>query len=163
MSAGSSCDIDGQSGVAFADVDGTIYSAGQALAWGSGVNDGDQKWTLQLNLTGYTGINIRWDYRSTSTGPTGAVFDYRINSGSWTRIEEVSLHNDSSFHTYEKELASITAIDNQPSVEFRLSGFSGGSSQGTHRIDNLQIAAIPEPAVLSLVILFGIGSLVARR
>lgn len=163
MAAGSGYDTNGQDGIPFVNADGAIHNAGQALTWGSGVNDGDQEWIMTLDLTGYQNVALRWDYRSTSTGPTNAVFDYRINSGNWTQIEEITLIGDSAFHAYDKDLTSITAINDQPSVEFRLSGFAGGSGSGTHRIDNLQVTAIPEPAVIGFVTLAALGGLIGKR
>lgn len=163
MEAGTSYVDAGYKGISFTDADGAFHTDGQALAWGSGVNDENQEWILELDLTGFSGINIRWDYRSSGTGPSSARLDYRLDGETWVSIDTLDLNNDANFHVYEKELASITAIDNHAAVEFRLSGFAGGEGSGTHRIDNLQIAAIPEPAVISLVLLFGSSLLVTRR
>ena len=163
MSAGSGYDADGQEGVAFIDVAGTNHLAGQALAWGSGVNDGDQEWTLSINLTGYEDIAIRWDYRSTGTGPTNALLSYSVEAAEWSTVEEISLTDDSAYHAYANDLSLITELNNAANVQFRLSGFTGGSGSGTHRVDNLQIAAIPEPAVLGFIALTGMGALIIRR
>ena len=163
MSAGTGYDADGQEGVAFIDAAGTNHAAGQTLAWGSGLNDGDQEWTLSINLTGYEDIAIRWDYRSTGTGPTNALLSYRVEAAEWSTVEEISLTDDSAYHPYAKDLSLLTELNNAATVQFRLSGFTGGSGSGTHRIDNLQIAAIPEPLSLSLIGLFGLGVLIVRR
>lgn len=163
MPLGSGYDSDGQDGTAFTDAAGGSHAAGQALAWGSGVNDGDQEWILSVDLTGYQDLVIRWDYRSTGTGPTNAVLDYKVGAGSWTTVETLALATDSVFHGYQKDLSAISAIENQSAVQFRLSGFSGGSGSGTHRIDNLQLSAIPEPAVMGFIGLTGLGLLVIRR
>lgn len=163
MSAGTGYDADGQVGAAFVDVAGTNHNAGQALTWGSGVNDDNQEWILDIDLTGYQELQIRWDYRSTGTGPSGAELEYKVGAGSWESIESIVLSADSDYHTYERDLASISAIENQPSVQFKLSSFSGGSRSGTHRIDNLQLSAIPEPAVAAFIALTGLGALVVRR
>ncbi len=163
MSAGTGYDSDGQEGSSFVDAEGTSHAAGQALAWGSGVNDGDQEWILSIDLTGFQNLFIRWDYRSTGTGPTNAVLDYKVGVGSWDSVDSLTLSADSTYHAYEKDLSSITAINNQSSVQFRLSGFSGGSGSGTFRTDNLQLSAIPEPAAIGFVVLTGLGFLVVRR
>ena len=164
MSTGTGYDSNGQTGTSFVDAAGTSHAAGQALAWGSGVNDGNQEWILSVDLTGYQDLSIRWDQRSSTVyGPTGAVFEYKVGSGSWNLLENISLTQDAAFHDYEKDLSSITAINNQSDVKFRLSGFSGGSGNGTFRIDNLQLSTIPEPAAVGFVILTGLGFFVAHR
>jgi len=164
MSDGTGYDSNGQPGVAFTDAAGTNHVAGQALAWGSGVNDGNQEWVLSIDLTGYHDLSIRWDFRSTVTyGPTNAVLEYKVGAGSWAAIETLSFPRDATYHAYEKDLSPITAINNQASVQFRLSGFSGGSGSGTYRTDNLQLSAIPEPAVMGFVGLVGLAFLATRR
>lgn len=163
MSNGDGYDPNGQEGNAFVDLEGTSHDAGQALAWGSGVNDGTQEWILGVDLSGYQNIAIQWDYRSTGTGPSGATLDYKTGEGAWTTIEEIALLTDSSYHTYQKDLSLFTDINNESTVQFRLSGFTGGTGSGTHRIDNLQLSAIPEPAVMGFIALSGIGCLIGRR
>ena len=163
MSAGTGYDSDGQGGTSFTNAEGGSHAAGQALAWGSGVNDGDQEWILSVDLTGYQNLTIRWDYRSTGTGPTNAILDYKVGAGSWVSVESLTLSTDSAYQGYQKDLSALSAVNNQSSVQFRLSGFSGGSGGGTHRIDNLQLSAIPEPAVIGFIGLVGLGFLAARR
>jgi len=154
MSAGTGYSTEGQSGVSFTDAEGGHHAAGQALAWGSGVNDGDQEWIMNLNLTGYQELTLRWDYRSTGTGPSGARLEYKVGAESWTLIEVIALSTDASYHEYLKDLSTISSIENQSEVQFRLSDFGGGSGGGTHRIDNLQLSTVPEPATVAV---FGVG------
>ena len=163
MSSGTGYDADGQGGVSFTDVEGIDHASGQALAWGSGVNDSDQEWILSLDLTGFHDIVIRWDYRSTGTGPDGALLDYKTGSNDWNLIDNVIFSNDSTYHEYSKDLSSITELNNQADVQLRLSAFSGGSGGGTYRLDNLQLTAIPEPAALGFITLAGIIVLILRR
>lgn len=153
----------GSGGVSFTDAGGGGHAAGQALSWASGVNDGDQQWVLGVDLTGYQDMTIRWDYRATSTGPSGASLEYQVGAGVWTLVETASFIRDSNYHEYTKDISSISAIENQASVQFRLSNFTGGSSTGTYRQDNLQIAAIPEPATLVLLGFGGLTAMVIRR
>jgi hypothetical protein len=163
MSAGSGYDTNGQDGVSFVDSEGSSHPAGQALAWGSGVNDADQEWVLAIDLTGYQNLILRWDYRSTSTGPTNAVLEYKVGTGDWSLVEAPSFTRDSSYHAYQKDLSAISAINNQSAVQFRLSGFSGGSGSGTYRTDNLQLSTIPEPAVMGLIGLVSLAFLATHR
>jgi len=163
MASGTGYVADGSGGVSFTDAVGDSHAAGQALSWASGVNDGDQQWVLGIDLTGYQDMTIRWDYRATSTGPSGASLEYQVGAGVWTLVETASFIRDSNYHEYAKDISSISAIENQASVQLRLSIFTGGSSTGTYRQDNLQIAAIPEPATLALLGFGGLTALVIRR
>ena len=163
MSAGTGYDSNGQGGISFIDMEGSTHNSGQALAWGSGVDEGDQEWILDIDLTGYQNLTIRWDYRSTGTGPVSADLDYKVGAGSWISIESPTFSTDSAYHEYQRDLSAILGINNQSLVQFRLSNFSGGSGSGTHRIDNLQLTAIPEPAVLGFISLTGLGFIMVRR
>jgi hypothetical protein len=133
------------------------------LAWASGVDDGNQEWVLSIDLTGYQDLSIRWDYRSTSFGPNAAVLDYKVGNGSWTTLENLSFVRDAAYHSYTRGLSSVVTIEDQPSVQFRLSGFTGGSGRGTYRVDNLEITGIPEPAAIGLIGMVGVGLLFVRR
>ena len=125
MMTGTGYDTNGQPGVSFIDTEGMSHTDGRALAWESGVDDGDQEWILNINLTGYEKLHIQWDYRSTLTGPSSATLDYRVGAEDWNIIDSVVLATDSIFHTYQNDLSSFSAINNQTTVEFRLSGFAG--------------------------------------
>jgi hypothetical protein len=163
MVSGAGYVIGGSGGVSFTDAAGDSHAAGQALSWASGVNDGDQQWVLGIDLTGHQDMTIRWDYRVTATGPSVASLEYKVGAGAWTLIETASFTRDSSYHEYVKDISTVSAIENQTSVQFRLSNFLGGSGTGTYRQDNLQIAAIPEPATLVLLGIGGLTALVIRR
>jgi len=168
MSVGTSYDSDGQIGVSFLDAVGGSHSDGQALAWGSGVDDGNQEWILGIDLTAYQDLTLRWDYRSSlgaGTGPTRADLAYKVGEGAWTAIESsIALTADSEYHEYSKDLSSISAIDGQSMVQLRLSNFSGATStSGTYRTDNLQLSVVPEPAVMGLFGLGGMLVIIARH
>jgi hypothetical protein len=158
MASGTGYVTNGSGGASFTDAAGDGHDAGQALSWASGVNDGDQQWVLSIDLTGHQDMTVRWDYRATAAGPSGASLEYQVGAGVWTLIETAGFVRDSNYHEYAKDISAVSAIENQASVQFRLSNFSGGSSTGTYRQDNLQITAIPEPATLALL---GFGSLTA--
>jgi len=155
--------VSGSAGTAFTDAGGAVHSAGQALSWASGVNDG-QYWQVDLNTSGYRDLTIRWDSRATSTGPSGADLEYQSGAG-WQLIETVVFARDSSYNPYSAALTLFPALNNKEAVQLRLSNFTGGSGSGTFRMDNLQITAhaIPEPATMTLTGLAGLLALIIRR
>ncbi len=150
----------GQTGAAFTDSSGTIWTAGDAVAWDSGVNDtGGNYFQLNLNTTGYSDLSIRFDYRSTSTGPASFIsVQYDTGSGFTNLVgAPTAMTNDSTFRAWSFDASAVSAIENVSSVAIRWNIATTGSSTGTLRIDNLQVTAIPEPAS---VLLFGLGSMV---
>lgn len=153
----------GNSGIAFTDASGLLHPAGQALGWASGLNDG-QYWLVDVNLTGYRDLTIRWDYRASASGPSGADLEYKAGD-EWHLIESISFARDSVFYGYSTDLSSFSDFENQAAVQFRLSNFTGGSGSGTFRMDNLQItaAAVPEPAAFTLTCIGGILVFIVRR
>ncbi|MBU0678842.1 MAG: PEP-CTERM sorting domain-containing protein [Verrucomicrobia bacterium] len=170
MFTGTGYDADGTGGTAYVDDDSDAHAAGQAASWASGVNDG-QNWILTINLTGYEVTSLRFDGRATGTGPSGADLDYNIGAG-WVSLLSPTFPQDSAFHAYSTSVP--TAVDDQASVQFRLSNFTGGSGGGTFVFDNLEVigveggggpgpgGAVPEPSTAGLM-LVAIGFMVAGR
>lgn len=160
---GSGYQAAGQAGTGFTDAEGTVHGAGQAMAWNNLMAE-DQSWIVQLDLTGYRDVAIRWDYRTTSTGPESATFSWRVGSGDWTDVQTLSFTRDSGWHAMQVDLTSILALNEEEDVAFRLSGFSGATNtSATFRTDNLQITAIPEPATALMVALGTLTAFWIRR
>lgn len=151
----------GQTGVAYTDVSGTTYPAGQAAAWGSGVNDsGGNQITLHFDATGFQDFNLRYDYRSTTTGCPSADFQYRVgDSGDFVSAGIHPYTRNAVFHAVSVSLTSLTSLNGANSVDFRWV-LAAGSGSGTFQVDNLELtgAAVPEPRAYALVV--GLGLLV---
>lgn len=153
----------GQAGTGFTDAEGTVHAAGQALAWNY-LTEEDQSWIMHLDLTGYHDVAIRWDYRTTGTGPESATFAWRVGNGDWIDVQTLSFTRDSSWHAMGLDLSSISALNGEKEAAFRLSGFSGATGwSATFRTDNLQVTAIPEPATALMVVLGASTAFLARR
>lgn len=120
---------------------------------------------------GYTGISLRFDQRSSGTGPRTFDVYYSTNGSSFERFSSYTV-GGSSFSEHTVNLASISGLDNQSNIYFRMvltsnEGASGGTVQGggTSRIDNVTIRAlstVPEPSSMLLGAI-GVMMLLKRR
>jgi hypothetical protein len=150
------------------DLDGKDGITGQALAWDdvSGVTD-DAYLIITVNTTGWQNMQISWHYLSDNTGaklgPTSFDFDYKVGAGSWMSVlNNESITRDDAWHQTIINLVSITAIDNQPTVQFRVNDLDRNNPDGSFLLDNLELTGVPEPATLALL-LAGSMRLLVRR
>ncbi len=125
--------------------------------------DGDASYfQFTLDSTGYSGITLSWAQNRSSTGPNQWTLRYSTNGGgSFTDFATFALVANSAV---TQDLSSVTAIDNNPNVVFRLVGVGATAATGTAKIDNFAIEAtlIPEPSTVLLVGV-GLAGLVAMR
>jgi hypothetical protein len=94
--------------------------------------------------------------RGRKKGPVRFDLDYAVGAGGWTNIlnNEVITRND-AWHPFTYDLSSLTAINNQSSVQFRINDIKEDAQQdGDYWQDNIQVTGIPEPIS---VILFALG------
>jgi len=165
MVSGAEYDINGKNGVAYRDAAGSYHAAGQAVAWDdvSGTAS-DAEWIMTVNTTGWQDMIIRWDYLSDNTGnnrgPTSFDFSYRVGLGSWVPVlNNQAIIRDDNWHEFiSYDLSSITAIEGQSSVWFRVDDLDQADLDGDFKFDNLELTGVPEPCSVALL---GIGALVA--
>jgi hypothetical protein len=157
---GADYDTNGGNGVAFTDAGGNIHSAGQGLHWGdvSGTAD-DAYIIITIDTTGWQNMAIRWDYMSDNSGgkkgPVSFSLDYQVDSSGWIGIlGDQPITRDDAWHIFSYDLSSLTAINNQSSVQFRINDFNHNDLNGDYWQDNIQVTGIPEPIS---VILFALG------
>lgn len=167
MSAsGADYDLDGKDGRAFTDAEGTFHNAGQAVAWDdvSGTTS-DAEWIMTINTIGWKDMTIRWDYISDNTGgkkgPTSFDFDYKVGDGSWINIlNNETIVRDDGWHEFSLDLSSITAIEGQTTVQFRVNDLNRNDDNGDYKFDNLQLTGVPA-ILFSLLVPNGGEQLVA--
>ena len=120
-----------------------------------------------LNTTGLTDLSMSFSVRTAtgsagSTGPAPtqfALIEYSIDGGdNWVDTglaDSFTWSASTSFNARSPVLSfsGITAIENQPDVMLRFvlgnTKLDGASGTIALRIDNMEVNAIPEPAVLS--------------
>ena len=116
----------------------------------------------QVSTLGVAGIQLAWDQTSSSTGPRDFVLKYSTNGTTFTqfggtftvlantatggRTNWQSGVYDAAYHT-NVDLSSVTALDNQSAVYFRLvnnstTNANGGTvgTAGTDRMDNFLVS-----------------------
>jgi hypothetical protein len=167
-------DDNGGNGVAFTDAAGNYHDAGQALHWSDVSKSGDVNnayITITINTTGWQDMAIRWDYDSDNSGgkrgPVRFDLDYAVGSGDWINIlNNEAITRDEAWHEFSYDLSSLTAINNQSSVQFRINDLqeAEGQESGDYWQDNIQLigVSVPEPLSVAFLALGGVALLSKR-
>ena len=124
---------------------------------------------FSLSTVGFTGIWVTFSQTSSATGPTSFELQYSTNGGtSFTTFTTYTVgtagwntttYNPASQYVFD--LSSITALNENAAIAFRLVNLSSPAAGGTSRVDDFYVSqggpiVIPEPATY---LLFGIGLL----
>lgn len=97
-----------------------------------------------------------------SSGPRGYTVGYTLNGGSFNLLGVGALdEGNNQFGRYTFDFGNI-ALSNGDDVELRFLGFSTGTNNSI-RIDNIAVAAVPEPAAAGLLIGLGAFALMLVR
>lgn len=164
-------DDNGGNGVAFIDAAGNSHTDGQALHWGdvSKSGDNDAYIIITIDTTGWQDMTIRWDHKSDNSGdkkgPVSFDLDYLVGAGDWTNIlNNYSITRDDTWYEFSYDLSSLTAINNQSSVQFRINDLDEDDLSGDYWQDNVQLTGtfVPEPISAVLFALGGIALLRKR-
>lgn len=151
---------------------------GSTDAWSSNGWAPGEFFQFEVSTIGYTNIGVSWDQVGSSTGPVNFTLQYSTDGVVFTDFTSYTV-NLSTWNTtvtpaadvYTFNLSSITALNNDASVYFRLTAvdtvsIGGGvvGAAGTSRVDNFTVVSIPEPATGAMLV-GGLGSMfwVARR
>ncbi len=145
----------------------------------NGWNDGEY-YQFTTNTTGAQDITISFAQAASGTGPRDFQFQYSTDGISYTNFGAVYVGPTSDFNggvfnqanVLEFDLTSITALNNQANVGFRVAvagtaSENGGTiaSGGTFRMDDFEIraTAVPEPSSMAFVGLVMLGGTWIRR
>lgn len=169
LADGADYDLDGGNGVAFTDAGENIHIEGQCLHWNDVSKSGNNAYiTITIDTVGWQDMAIRWDYKSkdaTKKGPDSFDLDYQVGAGGWTNIlNNYSIIRDGAWYEFSYDLSSLTAINNQAAVQFRLNDFDHNDLNGDYWQDNIQLTgtAIPEPVSAVFLALGGLALLRKR-
>lgn len=117
--------------------------------------------TLSFPMTGRQNPILSFATQGTGSGYTSNQVAYSTDGVTYTDFG-VPYVPAASFALQTFDFSSIDALDGESSVFLKIT-FSGATSgSGNNRIDNVQINAVPEPAV-ALFGIFGLLGLLRRR
>ena len=158
--------------------------ASSLTVWSSPAGNGSAKsfssdhWAVgdyyqfSTSTVGVSGVSVAWDQTGSGTGPKDFTFQYSTNGSIFADFANYSVLLNGAPNTawsatgsvnpafsFSLDLSSITALNNQTTVYFRLTdrttvSLNGGTvaSGGTDRVDNFVVTVIPEPSTYALLI-----------
>ena len=135
---------------------------------------------FRVSSLGFSGLTLAWDQIRDSGASSNFDLSYSIDGANFTSFASYAVNSSATFAdnssagwwsgstsatntSYFYDLSTVTGLDNQSDVFFRLVATSL-STDTRHRvaIDNVNITGVPEPSALSLVLL-GLGGWMAFR
>ncbi|MCX7847834.1 MAG: hypothetical protein N2595_07385 [bacterium] len=131
------------------------YTAGSAISratpnWASG-SQSTRFYEIRVNASSLVALSLRYDGNRSGTGPTRVDLYYSTDGGSSYAFHS-SVTQPSSWTAFSfPGLSSISGLNNNSDVRFRLCPMSASGTAGTIRFDNILVEGLPEPAVLGLV------------
>jgi hypothetical protein len=162
----------------------TVYSSppgnGSANSYSANYWAVNDYWQLATSSSGYQNLTLKWDQGSSSTGPGSFILEYSVNGGAYATFGTIYSVNDVESGnrttnpnlwatatpvagtTYSVDLSSISALNNEATIAFRLVDDAGTTPSGstvaaggTDRIDNFIISGtltpVPEPGTWGAV------------
>jgi PEP-CTERM motif len=191
-----------QSGVLADSGTGTASAshASSASAWSLPVGHGSaHSWSVNtwgvgdyfqfsVSTAGFQDINVSFEQISSGTGPDNFSLQYSTDGTSFTPFQDYNIVSggNAGLNTwsnsvlgasetaseYSMDLSSVTALNDAPTVFFRLVDTSTTAANGnqvgtagTDRVDDFTVfaTAVPEPATLTLSALGGMACFFALR
>lgn len=137
-------------------------AAGGSFSILGGTDNGNNSAYLQfqLDMSGFTGLDISYATRGTSTGFSSQAWSWSTDGVNFTTFETFTGTNNSTFSV--KTLATLSALDGAATAYLRVTFNGATSSSGNNRLDNMQFnaTAIPAPGAVALL---GVAGLVGSR
>ncbi|MEB3352382.1 MAG: hypothetical protein VKM01_08680 [Cyanobacteriota bacterium] len=116
-----------------------------------GLNPTGDYFQLQVNTLLHKNIVLKWDQIRASgfvAGPSSFKLAYSNDNLTYTGFATYTV--GTSWSSFSQTLSTITGLNNQPFVYFRLIGTPAIVSLGASRIDNVSIEADPVPTPLPI-------------
>jgi uncharacterized protein (TIGR03382 family) len=141
-------------------LNGDLAGGSFSIEGGTGNANNGAFLQFQLDMSGFSGLDISYATRGTSSGFTSQAWSWSIDGVNFTTFETITGTNSTTFAI--KTLATISALDGAATAFLRVTFDGATSSSGNNRLDNMQFnaTAIPAPGALALL---GLAGLAARR
>jgi hypothetical protein len=127
--------------VAQGDQDTNLHGMGFVTTVG-----GTATFSFTVNTLNLTNLSLSFAVDNNGNGFNLATFYYDVGQGPMLAGTQTILTGKKTIVTFD--FSNITAVNDQPSVTFRVD-LSGGTSMGQNLqtiVDNIQLTAVPEPA-----------------
>lgn len=120
------------------------FGSGGSLAPQGGASNSNNGMSIimQVDTTDLQDINVSWAQRGTSTGFNSREFAWSVDGSNYTVVETDTGTLGSSWSVEDYDLSSVTELNDQPNVYFRITLDGASSQNGNNRFDNLQVSAI---------------------
>ena len=142
--------------------------------WNSG-----EAFRFNTSSTGYTDVKLSWSQTRSSTGPATFDLEYSTDGISFTTftndytvLQNGLVPNPSwssgtpqPVYNFTADLSAVSALDNAPTLVFRLVSQVSTAAGGTNRVDNFLVdgTIVPEPATLALAACGVLGIVFSNR
>jgi len=104
-----------------------------------------QYFQFQLNnVASFSSYMVFFQAQRSSTGPPNGVLQYSLDGV--TFVDAGTFAVPTTFGAFTFDLSGIAALNNQPTVFFRVAASGASGTTGTFRIDNFQVQAIEPTA-----------------
>lgn len=107
---------------------------------------------FQIDTSGMNAILLSFKSRVSATGPKALAIQYSTNGNPFANLESRVLTANSNWYTLDFDFSSVSALNNQTAVLFRLYGYDAGGSTGTWRLDNITFSGTCPAALGSVLI-----------
>lgn len=117
---------------------------------------------FEISTSGVWDLALSWDLTRSSTGPSEWELQYSTNLdlenfvtlGGPFMVTDHSWSNSSfvSGSRFSMDLSELEDLNDKESIIFRLVTLSSPGWQGTARVDNFTVTAIPEPSTWTLIL-----------
>lgn len=120
------------------------FPAGGSLSpqGGAGNSNNGMSIVMQVETTDLQNIGVSWTQRGTATGFNSREFAWSVDGSNYTVVGIDTGALGASWSVREYDLSAVTALNDQPSVYFRITLDGASNQNGNNRFDNLLISAI---------------------